>query len=90
MRAATTGDPALAAAAYELLGMFSLLFGIPLSLLSLGTGVLLGLSSKWGVAAPRLGDHEARLIGVIRVGAFVIGPATGRDARGHGRPHGHR
>jgi hypothetical protein len=38
VRAATTPDRALAASAYELLTMFSLLFGIPLSFTSLLSG----------------------------------------------------
>ena len=49
LRAAATADPAFATAAYDLLGMFSLVFGIPLSLVSLATGVILGLGTKWGV-----------------------------------------
>ena len=39
VRAATTSDAQLAASAYELLTMFPVLFGIPLSLLSLATGL---------------------------------------------------
>jgi hypothetical protein len=46
---ATTSDPALAAAAYDLLSMFPVLCGIPLSLLSLVTGVVLGATSEWGI-----------------------------------------
>jgi hypothetical protein len=77
VRAATTDDPALAAASYELLGMFSLLFGIPLSLLSLGSGVLLRWSSKWGVVRHAWVTTKLALqLGVILVGAFVIGPGT--------------
>ena len=49
VRAATTDDPALAASSYELLQMFSIVFGIPLSLLSLATGLALGFGTKWGV-----------------------------------------
>jgi len=45
VRAATTDDPALAAASYELLAMFTVLFGIPLSFAALGSGILLGMSS---------------------------------------------
>ena len=77
IRAATTADPHLAAASYELLTMFTVLFGIPLSLLALGSGVLLGLASKWGVL--RYGWVIAKLVlllGVIAVGAFVLGPGT--------------
>lgn len=39
VRAATTEDPRLAAASYELLDMFSFVFGIPLSFATLGTGL---------------------------------------------------
>jgi Predicted integral membrane protein (DUF2269) len=77
IRAATTDDPELAHAAYELMSMFSLVFGIPLSFASLGTGLVLGLGSKWGVL--RHGWTSAKLaiiVSVILVGAFVIGPST--------------
>jgi hypothetical protein len=83
IRAATTADTALAAASYELLSMFTVLFGIPLSMLALATGVVLGLASKWGVV--RYGWVLAKLVlllGVIAVGAFVLGPGT--DAMRHG------
>ena len=85
VRAATTDDPALAASSYELLAMFSALFGIPLSLASLASGIALGLSSKWGVlrygwVAVKL----ALLLGVILVGALVIGPGTEAMRTGNG------
>jgi hypothetical protein len=85
VRAATTGDPALAAASYELLGMFTVLFGIPLSFGALVTGVVLGLGSKWGVA--RYAWVTAKLvllIGVILVGALVLGPGTEAMRSGDG------
>jgi uncharacterized membrane protein len=83
IRAATTADPAFADAAYELLQMFSLLFGIPLSLLALITGILLGLSSKWGIlrhlwVATKLG----LLLSVIAVGTLVLGPGTAATRAG--------
>ena len=86
VRAATTPDAQLAASAYELLRVFPVLFGIPLSLTSLATGLALGLSSKWGVL--RYWWVTAKLllnVSVILVGAFVIGPTTtamvdGRDS----------
>ena len=81
------GDVAavLAAASYDLLAMFTVLFGIPLSLLSLATGIVLGLGSKWGVVrhawvAAKLG----LLVGVILVGALVIGPGTEAMRTGDG------
>jgi hypothetical protein len=77
IRAAATSDPQLAASSYELLAMLTLLFGIPLSFASLISGVLLGLSSKWGVV--RYGWVVTKLvllIGVILMGALVLGPGT--------------
>jgi hypothetical protein len=83
VRAATTADADLAAASYDLLAMFTVLFGIPLSMTALASGVLLGLASKWGVV--RTGWVAAKLVlllGVILVGALVLGPGT--DAMRHG------
>ena len=77
IRAATTGDPALAGASYELLAMFTVLFGIPLSFAALGSGILLGLGTKWGVVRSGwVAAKLALLLGVILVGAFVLGPGT--------------
>ena len=77
LRAAATADPAFATTAYDLLGMFSLVFGIPLSLVSLATGVILGLGTKWGVVRHVwVAAKLALLLSVILVGALVIGPAT--------------
>ena len=85
VRAATTGDPALAAASYELLEMFSIVFGIPLSFASLGTGLALGLGSKWGVLRYRWVTGKLVLnISVILVGALVIGPANAAMVDGRG------
>jgi uncharacterized membrane protein len=85
VRAAATSDPELAASAYALLGMFSMVFGIPLSFASLITGVVLGLGSKWGVV--RYGWVAAKLVivlSVILVGALVLGPSTAAMADGRG------
>ena len=77
VRAATTTDPGLAAASYELLSMFPMLFGIPLSLASLASGLTLGLGSKWGVLRYRWVTAKLLLnLSVILVGAFIIGPQT--------------
>jgi hypothetical protein len=77
IRAATTGDPGLAAASYDLLAMFGVVFGIPLSMTALATGVALGLGTKWGVLRHRWVTAKLLLLlSVILVGAFVIGPAT--------------
>ena len=84
VRAAATADPQLAASSYELLGMFSLLFGIPLSFASLLSGVALGLGSKWGVLRYRWVTAKLVLnLSVILAGALVIGPHTSAFADGH-------
>jgi hypothetical protein len=85
VRAAGTGDPELAAASYDLLAMFTVIFGIPLSFTSLVSGILLGISSTWGVV--RYGWVTAKLvllIGVILVGALVLGPGTEAMRSGDG------
>jgi uncharacterized membrane protein len=85
IRAATTDDPGLAAASYELLEMFSLLFGIPLSFGALLSGLALTRVTKWGVRRHRWVTTKLLLIlSVILVGAFVIGPsgATMREGGG--------
>jgi len=76
VRAATTDDPALAASSYELLEMFSIVFGIPLSMIALATGIALGLGTKWGVLRHRWVTAKLLLVvSVILVGSFVIGPS---------------
>jgi hypothetical protein len=73
VRAAATGEPAL----YELLSMFSFVFGIPLSFISLISGIVLGLGSKWGVLRYRWVTVKLVLnVAVILVGALVLGPQT--------------
>jgi uncharacterized membrane protein len=85
IRAAATGDPGLAAASYELLDMFSFVFGIPLSMTALVTGIALGLGTKWGVLRHFWVTAKLLLIlSVILVGALVIGPATAAMGDGRG------
>jgi uncharacterized membrane protein len=84
-RAATTDDPALATSAYELLTMFPIVFGIPLSFTSLITGIVLGLGSKWGVLRYRWVTAKlALIVSVILAGALVLGPQTQALADGSG------
>ncbi len=84
VRAATTDDPALAAAAYELLAMFTVLFGIPLSLISLATGILLGLATPWGILRYAWVTAKLALVlGVILVGS-LLGPGTEAMRTGDG------
>jgi hypothetical protein len=53
IRGATTDDPRLADSSYELLRMFSYVFGIPLGFATLPTAVGLGVSSSWAFCAAR-------------------------------------
>lgn len=77
LRAATTSDPELASASYELLAMFSVAFGIPLSFTALATGLALGVGGKWGVLRyPWVTIKLALIASVILVGALVLGPAV--------------
>jgi uncharacterized membrane protein len=88
IRAAVTDDPELAASSYELLRMFSYVFGIPLSFATLATGVSLGLTSSWGILRyPWTIGKLLLIVSVILVGALVIDGALeqlqdGSDARG--------
>ena len=85
LRAATTGDEAFAAASYELLAMFTVVFGIPLSFTALASGILLGLSSTWGVVRYAwVATKLALLVGVILVGSLVLGPGTEAMRTGDG------
>jgi len=85
VRAATTTDPGFASASYELLQMFSVVFGIPLSFGALLTGLTLGLRSKWGVFRHAWVTAKLMLLlSVILVGALVIGPATAEMRAGNG------
>jgi hypothetical protein len=52
--------------------MFALMLGIPLSLTGLATGILLGLSSAWGV------------VRYAWVSALVLGPGTDAMRTGQG------
>jgi hypothetical protein len=74
---ATTDDPQLAASTWTLLETFSLVFGIPLSFTSLGSGLLLGWGTRWGVVRHRWVTTKLVLnVSVILVGALVLGPST--------------
>ncbi len=84
IRAAVTDDPQLAASSYELLRMFSYVFGIPLSFAALASGAALGLTSRWGVLRyPWTVAKLLLIVSVILVGALVIDGAL-EDLRSGG------
>jgi hypothetical protein len=85
VRREISDDPALIRSAHELLAMFALFFGIPLSFLSLITGVALGLGTRWGVFRyPWVVTKLALNLSVIAVGAIVLRPVlrTGAEVNG--------
>ena len=75
IRRAVSDDPAFVDASHDLLGTFALLFGIPLSFLTLLTGVALGLGTSWGVLRyPWVIAKLVLIVTVILVGATILRP----------------
>ena len=72
-------------ASYEILGLLSLAFGIPLSFIALATGLALGIGSRWGVFRyPWVIAKLALLISVMLVGGAVLSPAEDAALGGTG------
>jgi hypothetical protein len=85
LRLSNTVDPVARRELLETLNMFSLTFGIPLSLGTLVSGIALGVGTKWGVFRYPWVMAKLLLIGsVMLVGTFVIGPAGDLMRRGGG------
>ena len=75
IRHARADDPAVRDATRDVLKMFALFFGIPLSFAALLTGLALGLGTRWGVVRyPWVIAKLALIITVIAVGAIVFRP----------------
>jgi hypothetical protein len=71
--------------AYELLSLQSAVFGIPLSFISLFTGIALGRATKWGTVRYRWTAAKLALqLLVILNGAFVLGPTVAARLDGDG------
>jgi hypothetical protein len=82
---ARTLSEAEAHASYEILGMLSLTFGIPLSVVALITGVTLGLGTRWGVFRyPWVIAKLALLVSVMLVGGLVLSRAENAALDGTG------
>ncbi|HEY8549666.1 MAG TPA: hypothetical protein VIL35_06910 [Vicinamibacterales bacterium] len=76
IRAAGADDPAVARHLVGVLDMFAAVFGIPLSLGALASGVALGIGTKWGVFRyPWVTAKLLLIVSVMVVGGTVIGPA---------------
>lgn len=72
-------------ASYEILGLLSVTLGIPLSVIALGTGIALGVGSRWGVFRyPWVVAKLALLVSVMVVGGAVLGPAEDAALDGTG------
>ncbi len=75
IRHTTSNDPAFIDTTREVLRMFALFFGIPLSFLALLTGLALGVGTHWGVLRyPWVITKLALILSVIVVGATVFRP----------------
>lgn len=76
-------------AAYELIGMQSAAFGIPLSFVSLFSCIALGRVTRWGVLAYRWTTAKLALqLLVILNGALVLGPTVTARLDGDGSAWG--
>lgn len=76
IRGTTTDDAALEHASYDLLRMFSYVFGIPLSFAALLTGIVIGVGGPWGVfRSPWVAAKLGLIVAVIAIGALAIDPA---------------
>ena len=85
IRAASATDPQQVRELMRVLDMFSIVFGIPLSVGAIVTGVALGLGSKWGVFSyPWVTTKLLLNVSVMVVGALVIGPALKATIDGTG------
>ncbi len=77
VRAATRGNQAEAHVLYETLGQLPFFTGIPLSFVALASGILVALTSRWGLF--RYWWVTAKLtllVGVLLLGALVNSRAT--------------
>jgi hypothetical protein len=76
LRMAASDDPAVVLTSVGILETFSAVFGIPLTLLSLLSGITLGLGTHWGVLRhPWTIIKLLLILSVAVVGTLFIGPA---------------
>jgi len=85
LRASHTNDPGSALELVQVLNMFALVFGIPLSVGAILSGITLGLGTGWGVFRyPWVVTKLLLIVSVMVVGGLVIGPAIGAMLHGRG------
>jgi hypothetical protein len=83
VRLASSQDPVARVELLSVLNMFSTVFGIPLSVGTLLSGIGLGLGTRWGVFRyPWVVAKLALIASVMVVGTVVIGPAEDAMMRG--------
>jgi hypothetical protein len=83
IRLSAVTDPAARMELLQTLNMFSLVFGIPLSIGTILSGIVLGVGTKWGVFRyPWVVAKLLLIVSVMLVGGFVIGPAEDLMLRG--------
>ena len=72
-------------ASYDILGLLSVAFGIPFSIVALGTGIALGLGTRWGTFRyPWVIAKLALLASLMVVGGVALGPAEDAALDGSG------
>jgi hypothetical protein len=87
IRHARADDRVVRDATRDVLKMFALWFGIPLSFLALLTGLALGLGTRWGVFRyPWVLAKLALILTVVAVGAIVFRPLLFGDTTGTSDP----
>jgi hypothetical protein len=83
LRLSQITNPAARLELVETLNMFSLTFGIPLSVGTVVSGIALGLGTKWGVFQyPWVVAKLLLIVSVMLVGGLVIGPGLDMMRRG--------
>jgi hypothetical protein len=77
IRLSGSTDPIARLELVNTLNMFSLVFGIPLSVGAIVSGVALGLGTRWGVFRyPWVLAKLLLIVSVMLVGGLVIGPSV--------------
>ena len=85
LRLSGTADPVARMELLRTLNMFSLVFGIPLSIGTIVSGIALGVGTKWGVFRyPWVVAKLLLIVSVMLVGGFVIGPTEQMMLQGGG------